>query len=961
MRKLLVSLLLPLSAFCQNTIGLPDVLNYSRETYTAGLQNWDIRQDSTGIIYAANNEGLLSFDGRYWNLYPLPNRTIVRSVEVGTDGRIYAGGQDELGYFAPAGNGQLQYHSLTALIPEKKRGFGDVWDIAVLGNEVFFRSQTLIFHFSNLQSVALYPPPQEWSYMGVCAGKLYAHDYKNGLLRFDLNNWVPVQNGLLTVLPTKEPVTGIVSTGGDSAIVTMLKSGLFRLTGGTLSKIQLPANTSFVQDRIYGAATVSKEWMALATSNGGVYITDFNGQIIQRFSRTEGLQNNNVLSIFLDRQQNLWLGLDNGIDFIAYNSAIKHINPHTQDGSGYTTLIQDGQLFAGTSTGLYRVALQPLQDLSFSKGIFTPVNNTAGQVWSLASVNGQVLMGHHEGAFCISNNTATPISNGTGYWNFMPLSAVYPVSNMVSGTYTGLNFFDCQNKSFSVPVTIPGFTESSRFIAMDQQHNIWVSHPYHGVYKLQQDVDGGWTYNLYTDKNGLPSTLNNHVYTIKNEVVVATEKGVYTYEAAGNRFIPAVFYQSLLGNGGLRYLKGDATGNIWFIRDKKLGVVDMSGSKPAIIYLPEMNDKMLSGFEFIYPVDAYNIFVGGEKGFFHINYDKYKKNIPALQVHLRTVHIINQRDSLLFGGYQAGVPTETVEVPAIANAWKTIRLEFSSTLFGYQHNLEYSFRLRGFDDNWSAWTGRTEKEYTNLPAGRYVFEVKVRNNLGNESAATLYTFRVLPPWYQTRWAMLLYICLLGVLVYGIYKWQKHKFRRQQARHEEEQKRLRYIHELEISKTENELVALRNEKLEVEINFKNAELASSAMHLVTKGELMAKMKGELTQLMKRLDNPEAIGELKKMIRAMGEDENIDKEWENFAKHFDKVHSSFFLVLKEKHPTLTGNDLKLCAHLRMNLSTKEIAQLLNISVRGVEIGRYRLRKKLGIASDTNLFDYLMGLQD
>lgn len=957
-KKLLIGFLLPLSAYCQNTIGLPDVINYARETYSAGLQNWDIRQDSSGIVYMANNEGLLSFDGRYWNLYPLPNRTIVRSVEVGPDQRIYVGGQDELGYFAPAANGQLHYHSLVPLIPEKKRGFGDVWDIVPMGKDLYFRSASHIFKFSNLQSVAVYMAPLEWSYLGACNGRLYAHDYKNGLLLLDGGNWVPVQSPLATSLAGNDPVTAMMATGKDSAIVTQLKSGLYRLAGNTLSKMPLPTGATYVQERIYAATALHGQRMALATNNGGVYITDWNGQVVQRFSRAEGLQNNNVLSIFLDKQQNLWLGLDNGIDFIAYNSAIKHISPHTQNGSGYATLLKEGRLYAGTSAGLFSVDLQPTEDMSFTKGIFAPVDNTAGQVWSLSAVNNQILMGHHEGAFAINGNSAQPIASGTGYWNFVPLSPIFPTPVMVSGTYKGLAFFNWTGQGFAASQVVNGFSESSRFIAIDGQDNIWVSHPYHGVNKLwRSGKDSGWASFLYTDKEGLPSVLNNHVYKIKNEVVVATEKGVYQYDAAGNRFVPAPVYQKLLGNQSLRYLKEDAAGNIWFIHEKQLGVVDMSTNTPTIIYLPELNNKMLSGFEMIYPVDAHNIFVAAEKGFFHINYAKYKQNIPVLQAQIRSVRIINQRDSLLYGGYH--LPGS--EAPSIAHAWKTIRLEFSSTLFGYQHNLEYSYRLRGFDDNWSAWTKRTEKEYTNLPAGQYTFEVKVRNNLGNESAITAYAFRVLPSWYQTRWALLLYALLLGLLIWGLYKWQKRKFRRQQARHEEEQKRLQYIHELEMNKTENELVALRNEKLEAEINFKNSELASSAMHLVTKGELLAKMKAELAQMMKRLDNPEAIGELKKMIKAMGEDENIDKEWENFAKHFDKVHSDFFVILKEKHPTLTGNDLKLCAHLRMNLSTKEIAQLLNISVRGVEVGRYRLRKKLGIGSDTNLFDYLMGLQE
>ena len=157
-----------------------------------------------------------------------------------------------------------------------------------------------------------------------------------------------------------------------------------------------------------------------------------------------------------------------------------------------------------------------------------------------------------------------------------------------------------------------------------------------------------------------------------------------------------------------------------------------------------------------------------------------------------------------------------------------------------------------------------------------------------------------------------------------------------------------------------MVALGNEKLEAEINFKNSELASSAMHLVKKGELISKIKGEIVHVIKGLDNPLVTAELKKMIKAVSEDDNMDKEWENFTKHFDKVQSDFFVELKEKHPSITGNELKLCAYLRMNLSTKEIAQLMNISVRGVEISRYRLRKKLQVATETSLFDYLIKIQ-
>ncbi len=961
MKKLLFFIFLPFSVFCQNTIGLPEVINYSKQAYGAGLQNWDIRQDKNGIIYVANNEGLLSFDGRNWNLYPLPNKTIVRSVEIGSDGRIYVGGQDELGYFIPAGNGMLQYHSLTQFIPEKDKSFGDVWDIVFFKNDIFFRSLYKIFKFTG-ETVASFSATSEWSYVGLCNDRLYAHDYTTGIMGFDNNTWKPLFEK--NMLPVNDPVTGILSIEKSYSLITTLKHGLFIFSAAGISKLETANNNLFENERIYAAIKVNEEWIALATNNNGIYITDLKGNIIQSFSKTEGLQNKNVLSIFLDNQSNIWLGLDNGIDMITYNSAIKKINPSLQDGSGYTSLIYDNKLYAGTSNGLFSVTLQSLTDLSFSRGAFLPVNNTKGQVWGLAAINNQLLLGHHDGAFVINNNIAQPVSSTPGFWNFAPLSATFPTSKMVAGNYKGLVFFDFANGQFIQANDIPRFNESSRFVAIDNEDNTWVSHPYHGVYKITKDNNGNFISSTYTDKNGLPSLLNNYVFKVKNEVIIATEKGIYSYNKTKNNFAPSPLFQKLLGNQSLRYVKEDVAGNIWFIHEKSVGVADLSGKDPFIIYFPELNNRLLSGFEFIYPVDDNNTFLGSEKGFFHINYNKYKKISPVLHVQIRTVRIGNKNDSLLFGGYFATVNEKQVQsdksVPQILHNWKAIRFEFSASIFGYQSNLEYSYRLKGFDDNWSDWTKRTEKEYTNLPADKYMFEVKVRNNLGKESPVARYTFKVLPPWYLTLIAKFIYILFFCGLLYFLYKWQQNKLTRQQTKYKEEQRKLLYIHELELNKTASELVTLQNEKLEADISFKNSELASSAMHLVKKGELLTKIKSELTHVMKGLENPQANAELKKMIRSLSEEDNMDKEWENFTKHFDKVHSDFVNDLKEKHPTITSNELKLCAYLRMNLSTKEVAQLMNISVRGVEISRYRLRKKLAISSETNLFDYLINIQ-
>lgn len=546
----------------QNTIGLPDIINYTKQDYKAGLQSWDIKQDNTGIIYLANNEGLLSFDGKYWNLHPLPNKTIVRSIEISPENRIYTGGQDELGFFAPASNGTLQYTSLLNLIPEKDRwSFGDVWDICNYKKDIFFRCPNKIFKLSN-GSVSVFPAKSEWTFMAICDGRLLAQDYKNGLFSYENNVWVPIVTN--NIIANNDYISAILPYHEGSVLITTIKNGIYILSPSNgVTKLNSEITGRFEKDRIYSAAKVNDNGIALATSHGGVYILDETGHLIQQFTKTEGLQNNNVLSIFLDKQQNLWLGLDNGIDYVAYNSAIKHINPNLHDGSGYTSIIHNKYLYAGTSAGLFRVAVQNLKDLSFSKGYFEPVQNTTGQTWGLAEINGKLLLGHHEGAYIINENRARQIVSGAGgIWNFVPLSSVFPSPEVIAGTYKGIIplFFD--NTTFTPSEPIKNFTESSRYITIDKNNQIWISHPYHGVYKLAGDSTISSSFRLYTDKQGLPSALNNHVFKIKNEVLVGTENGIYIYNPGKDLFEPSSFYRDLLGTQSIRFLKEDTEGNI---------------------------------------------------------------------------------------------------------------------------------------------------------------------------------------------------------------------------------------------------------------------------------------------------------------------------------------------------------------------------------------------------------------
>jgi len=960
--KAFLSLVITICTFtatAQGTIGLREIINYEKQHYNAGAQNWDIGQDAQGRIYFANNEGLLSFDGVYWRLYPLPNKTIVRSLEFGSDHRIYVGAQDEIGYFSPDRSGKLGYTSLRNFLPEGDRKFADIWNIAALDSSIFFNSDSRIFRWDR-HKVEVFKAYSTWLYMGQAGGRLYAQDVEKGLLAYAKGSWEPLIDK--KSLPKGLHVISIITIGQDSCLVTSQQNGLFILHGGRLTPFTA-AGLDFSADlTLTGAIQIDDETFIVGTYTNGFYVISKKGQVVENLSKREGLQNSNIRSLFLDRNHNIWLGLDSGIDFIAFNNAVKHINPPIMNaGSGYSAIIFHNKLYMGLSNGIYELPLPHLKDLSYAPNAFRVV--AGGQTWGLFSVGDQLLAGKHEGFFRIKDDREEPVMRGNGFWTFQPLEDIRRESLLVAGNYHGVRLFAAGPQGFEDKGNITDFSESARFVAVDDSNTIWVSHPYRGVYRLPLSTTGRAAFKLYTDKDGLPSALGNHLYKVKKRIVIATEKGVYEYNPRIDRFEISAYFKEIFGDQSVRYLKEDPSGNIWFIQEKTIGVVDFSTYKPSIIYLPELKGKILSGFEHIYPVNDNNIFVGGEKGFYHINFSKYKHNNHPLSVYIRTVKAIGKVDSLLFGGYfgEAGEDrTQGKVIPSISHHWNSFHIEYASPVFAQESNIEYSYILDGFDRSWSGWSKRTEKDYTNLPAGAYTFQVKARNNLGNESAVNTYSFTVLPPWHQTPWAYTIYIVAGICLAYFFYRRQQKKLLAERSRHQEEKKRQAYLHQLELEKSEKEVVKLRNEKLESEIVFKNSELATTAMHLVQKEEFITRIKGELQHLEKVGKDKGDSGEVKKILRSLSEEEELSKEWEQFSVHFNKVHSDFLIILKEKFPSLKAHELKLCAYLRMNLSSKEIARLMSISVRGVEISRYRLRKKLGISTETNLFQFLFDLQ-
>ena len=937
----------PVSGQSISTIGLPAIRNYTNSDYHGAIEIWDICQDSRGRLYFANNDGLLSYDGSYWQHYTLPNKAAIKSVAIDTAGRIFVGGADEIGYFSPGPSGKLGYHSIKDKLPAVAQQFADIWNIVVYRGAVFFRTNETIIQWKN-NAMQTFDAPQNWQMMALADTTLFAADKEKGLFVYRGGRWEETGDSSM-----KLHFTSVLPYKKDTFLVTTLKNGLYLLCGKTLVRKRVPTDGLLANDLINNARAIGEDRYAIGTAAGGVLILDGAGRLIQRFASEEGLQNNNVLCILADKEENLWLGLENGVSFIHYNTAVELIRP-VRDNQLVSDAVRifDGKLYIGTSNGLYFIPLDPaIRDISTIKGSFTEIGNTKGQIWSLEAIGGQLLVGHQDGASVVKDGMAVPVMSKQGVWDFREVDS----ATTIAGTYTGLVRMGEQKGRLTEAGKLNGLYESLPVIAYDGLHTIWASHPYRGVFR--NPLSPGDTFAHYGVKNGLPSILNDHVVMLRGKVTVGTEKGVYEYDRATDRFVRSAFFQPIFGDTSVEYLTPDKEGNIWFESNRRVGVIDFG--KPAgkaaysVIYFPELKAQTVKGATTIYPYDKENIFIGSNNGVFHLNYSRYLESTVKVTVLLGTINAIAEKDSLIFGGYTE----DGLGASRLPNHWNSFHFEYASPLYTQPGQVAFSYRLEGFDREWSDWTERTEKDYTNLPYGEYSFSVRARDGLGNISAPASFSFTVDPAWYQTGWMYLFYGLAAVGLIFLVRRRQRRRLELHRKKYEEEQERRNYLHSLELDRKEKGLIALQNAKLEGELVFKNKELATTTMHLVERGGILSSIKEELLAVIKRLNIPNLPYEFRSVFRMISDTEKNDEDWNRFAIYFDEVHNDFLSTLKARFPQLSPTDLKLCAYLRLNLSSKEIAQLLNISLKGVEVSRYRLRKKLNLATEVNLHDFLI----
>lgn len=911
---------------------LPPIENYSPEEYLAGSQNWDISQSLEKYIYVGNNSGLLEFNGAVWKLYPSPNGTIIRSVNV-VDNLIYTGCYMEFGYWEKDDVGNLNYFSLSKNLAQPLIDDEHFWNILKFNDRILFQSLDRIYVYNTLDgSFNIINSKTTRAALFKIGNNIYFQKINEGVYKIENGKPVLVSNHPIL---KKNTLAGIFLV--DKKILLLTEQGEFYfLTGQGLIKWDIVADKELSSINVYSSLQLNDGSFMLGTISDGVYHVGINGEFIKKINRQKGLNNNTVLSIYQDFDHNIWLGLDKGIGLINLNSPFSIYNDFKGElGAVSSSIIFENHLYIGTNQGLFYKELNTQKE-------FKLIENTKGQVWCLERIENTLFCGHNSGTYIIDQKKAKKISSFPGTWDIRSVENNKDL--LVQGNYTGLSILQKINDQWQFRNRIEGFDISSRYFEFVDKDKIIVNHEFKGIFNLVIDSDFSKVLKINRiDPIGSGSSLVNY----KNDIVYSSSNGVFKFNSQKKEFIKdSVLSSKFLSLDDMmtgRLIFNDKRDKLWGFSDKNIICVTPGKFDNILqsikISIPNFFRESLGllSFESITHLNDENYLIGSSSGYTVLNLDNLESKDYTVKINSIEKEFLdadNQRASL-------------VQNNVFKADENSLIFAFSVPEFDKYTEVQYQYQLEGLFDDWSHLSYDSYISLNNLPSGAYTF--KVRALIGNTFSNNIgsYSFEIERAWYFSNLMIVIYLLVLSGFVLLIHLNYKRHYKKKQQQIIDQKQREFKLTSLE---NEQEIMRLKNEKLKNEVESKNRELTISTMSIINKNEILNSIKKQLLE-------QNSADSCKHVIKTIDTNINNKKDWEFLEEAFNNADKNFLKKIKQTHPELTPNDLRFCAYLRLNLSSKEIAPLLNISVRSVEIKRYRLRKKLNLLHEKSLIEYIL----
>ena len=764
-RAAIASLLLFSCTLMSMEAGLPLLKNFKPKDYNAGTQNWALLQDSDGLIYAGNNVGVLEYDGVHWRTIATTNQSVVRSLALGNDGRIYVGAKGDLGYINKARPQGAQFVSWRDRIPAAYRNFQDIRQTFVTEQGVLFVARSYLF-LINDQEVRSWTSESAFMKAFQLNDRVLIKEQDTGLLE--------LKDGRLEPLPDTQPLADKAvfiaeQWNENQVLIGSRDAGFFLLGPNGMTAFQMPASEELAQAMIYTSLRLRNGLLAVGTVRNGIYLLDQQGQVHSHINKFSGMLDDNIRALMEDRQQGLWSAMDHGLARIEASSAISMFN-HVMGLKGNVLSLHRYQqhLYAGTSQGLFR-----LQADGVRAAHFAAIEGFSNQTWDFADFADSLLIANNKGVHQYKAGQAELI-----YAAPMPAKVL-----LVSRQQPGLVWVGLQNGLVRLQFDgtrwqdrgrVEGVEGNLNSLVEDSDGSLWIGSLAHGIYRLQSSGNvqrqGSGALDVFTEAAGLPSQNRNSVHRWSGGLLFATVAGLYQFNQSTQSFqLHPVFRGLFSDQPWVRSPTQDSAGRIWMINwdnqtgERQAGAAEKSGpDQPYHWSTAPLFPLADTPLDVILADDGAVTWFGGAEGIFRFDSSRVSRSIVAHPPLIRRV-ISRDNQTHFAGGQLARLE--------LASDQNSLRIEYTVPRYGHLDTNLFQVQLQGNDPVWSDWHNETYRDYTNLEPGSYQFKLRYKNAFGEVSEATPLHLQIAAPWYQSWWAYTFYLLVMLALVKMLIGWR----------------------------------------------------------------------------------------------------------------------------------------------------------------------------------------------
>lgn len=765
---------------------LAQVASYDSGDYDDLRETFTLVQHPTGLLFMAASTGIISFDGQRWKTTSLPNHNAVYALAIRGD-TLWVGGSNELGYAMADRTGNLHYHSLIEQLPEADRQVGIVRDVYPTAHGHYFRTKTHLLRWDG-QRFRVWLPKEAFDRSFWLRDTLYIQHRNEDLMKMVSDSLVVAGDEsfwgkrIFSMLPYR----------GDTLLVAARHQGLFKWTGDALIPWQTASDELLRSASVYRGITLPDGSYAFGTYGAGLVRMDRSGHLMDVVDRDAGLQGEIIRDMFVDQAQGIWVALHTGVARIGLMAPIRWLAEGKDTPKGLEIITRhEGRWFRAGSGGLYM-----LDSETFEVG--QKIEEVTRAVTRLKSWGKDLLIGSNNGLFAMREGKVRLIAPAN-----RPILTKDQRDTTLCWMATDRHLFALRQTENGISTSPLLYEAPARILHMAQTpKGDWLLAPTAGLFLLKQTSNPATGFPAILSVDLLDSTHHASPgrYILKSALgqvwalPALTDRWdlqkLWRFDAESHQLVKDSAIQQLSGfhdealtlwdknESGTRLLLESyhppseawtyslaalGPGQQWQVTRGLFNPVDIDIINTAAIWIDTPNDACWMGR------------LDGRIAKIDLAFSNHlpEKTPPILEV-------LGPKDSLMHFSGLSSLQSSLV-LPFAQN-----RVLFQFSLPQYENPAAhlYQWKLAGFDQEWSAWTQETNKEYAYLPAGRYVFRLRAMNSKYEQMPEMTATIEVLPPWYATVWAWVVYLLGgVGLMVFGV-RWRTRQLQREKEKLEQ---------------------------------------------------------------------------------------------------------------------------------------------------------------------------------